>query len=270
MDDVTARREAEEELQECRDGLEQTITERTAALSAANNKLEEANKDLESFAYSVSHDLRTPLRAIDGFSRILIEDHADKLDAEGRRVLNVVRDSTDKMSHLIDGILAFSHVDRGEMKTTPVDMEALVRETLADALAPAIAARPLAIDIGKLPAAQGDPAMLERVWVNLLDNAIKFTASKPEARIEIGATAGDGETVYHVRDSGVGFDMRYSDKLFGVFQRLHSAEFRGIGIGLAIVKRIVTRHGGRVWAEGKPGGGATFYFALPMRGTGHA
>jgi light-regulated signal transduction histidine kinase (bacteriophytochrome) len=147
-------------------------------------------------------------------------------------------------------------------------MAALVRQTLANGLAPAIAARELPIAIGALPDAHGDKAMLQRVWLNLLDNAIKFTAGKPDARVDIAAAAGKGETIYRVRDNGVGFDMRYADKLFGTFQRLHGAEFPGTGIGLAIVKRIVERHGGRVWAEGKVGVGATFYFALPTNGAG--
>jgi light-regulated signal transduction histidine kinase (bacteriophytochrome) len=214
----------------------------------------------------VSHDLRTPLRAIDGFSRILLEDYADKLDAEARRILNVVRAGTLKMGRMIDDILAFSRAGRLELKTVPVDMAALVRETLADPLAVSIAKRKLALDIRTLPPAPGDRAMLGHVWLNLLDNAIKFTVGTPDARIEIGAASGYDETVYYVRDNGAGFDMRYLHKLFGVFQRLHDAEFPGTGIGLAIVKRIVERHGGRVWAEGKPGAGATFYFALPVKG----
>jgi PAS domain S-box-containing protein len=261
--DITERKRAEEALQKYREELEQTVGERMAALSAANARLESANQELEAFSYSVSHDLRTPLRAVDGFSRILVQDYSDKLDAEGQRVLAVVRDSTVKIGHLIDDILAFSRIGRAEMKTAPLDMAALVRDTLTDPLAPAVAGRALAIDIGELPDAHGDKAMLRRVWMNLLDNAIKYTAPKPDARIAVGATAGDGETIYHVRDNGVGFDMQYAGKLFGVFQRLHGAEFPGTGIGLSIVKRIVTRHGGRVWAEGKVGEGATFYFALP-------
>lgn len=229
-------------------------------------QLEVANSDLEGFSYSVSHDLRTPLRAIDGFSRILLEDYAGKLDAEGQRMLNVVRDSTVKMSRLIDDILAFSRISSAEMKARPVDMAALVRGALGDDLAPALAGRGLAVDIGSLPGTRGDTAMLRQVWVNLIDNAIKFTAPKPQARIEIGGDATAAETVFYVRDSGVGFGMQYAGKLFGVFQRLHGVEFPGTGIGLAIVKRIIARHGGRVWAEGKPGAGATFYFALPGEG----
>jgi light-regulated signal transduction histidine kinase (bacteriophytochrome) len=263
---VAARGRIPAQLSSHHEGLEQSVAEHIVDLAAANKQLAAALKELEGFAYSVSHDLRAPLRAIDGFSRILLEDYADRLDPEGRRVLNVVRDGTLKMSRLIDDILAFSRAARVEMKPEPVDMEALVRQTLTDELAMSLAGRAMPIEIGALPDAHGDRAMLRRVWMNLLDNAIKFTGLKPNGRITVGATAGDGETVYSVSDNGVGFDMRYADKLFGAFQRLHGAEFPGTGIGLAIVKRIVERHGGRVWAEGKVGDGATFYFALPTKG----
>jgi len=265
---VTGRGRTKVELYGDLAASKRSVAEHIVDLAAANSDLAAVIKELDGFAYSVSHDLRAPLRAIDGFSRILLEDYADKLDPEGRRVLNVVRDSTVKMGRLIDDILAFSRAACVNMNPEPVDMAALVRQTLADELAPAIAGRALPIDIGALPAAHGDRAMLRRVWMNLLDNAIKFAAPKPDARIEVGATAGDGETVYYVRDTGVGFEMQYAGKLFGVFQRLHGAEFPGTGIGLAIVKRIVERHGGRVWAEGKPGHGATFYFTLPTEGAG--
>ncbi|MHB8886031.1 MAG: PAS domain S-box protein [Methylovirgula sp.] len=254
--DITALKSVEQGLRGLNAKLDERVAERTAQLVATN-------RDMESFAYSVSHDLRAPLRAIDGFSLILLEDHADKLDAEGQRVLNVVRDSTVKMGRLIDDILAFSRTGQAEMQAARVNMEALVRELIANTLAPALVGRKVAIDVGRLPEAHGDKAMLQRVWLNLLDNAIKYTAPKPDAHIEVGATAGDGETVYYVRDNGVGFDMQYAGKLFGVFQRLHGSEFPGTGVGLAIIKKIVGRHGGRVWAESKLGEGTTFYFALP-------
>ncbi len=225
-------------------------------------ELESALAEMQTCSYSVADDLRTPLWAIDGFSRILLEDHAEKLDAEGKRLLGVVRDSTLKLSRFIDDLLAFSRVSRVAIKTTRVDMQALVRATLAG-LQSATAQPHLAIEIGTLPPAHGDPTALGLVWTNLISNALKFTATKPDRRIEIGARAGDAETVYYVRDDGVGFDTQYAAKLFGVFQRLHGAEFPGTGMGLALVKRIVARHGGRVWAEGRLNDGAVFYFSLP-------
>ena len=226
-------------------------------------ELEAANHELEAFSYSVSHDLRAPLRAIDGFVGMLQEDYSGKLDVEGQRLLNVVRNSAVKMGRLIDDILAFSRAGRTAINLVEIDMTELVRAVIADPLAPATAGRTIAIDIAELPPARGDHAMLERVWVNLIDNAIKYSAPKPDAHIEIGAKVAEHETTYFVRDNGIGFDMQYVDKLFGVFQRLHGSEIPGTGIGLAIVKRLVSRHGGRVWAEGKPGEGATFYFTMP-------
>lgn len=233
-------------------------------------ELEAANHELEAFSYSVSHDLRAPLRAIDGFVGMLQEDYSGKLDVEGQRLLNVVRNSAVKMGRLIDDILAFSRAGRTAINLVEIDMTELVRAVIADPLAPATAGRTIAIDIAELPPARGDHAMLERVWVNLIDNAIKYSAPKPDAHIEIGANVAEHETVYYVRDNGIGFDMQYVDKLFGVFQRLHGSEIPGTGIGLAIVKRLVSRHGGRVWAEGKPGEGATFYFTMPTAGANSA
>ena len=220
--DVTQRRRTEAELALHRQHLEELVAARTADLAQANQGLEAANQELESFAYSVSHDLRSPLRAIDGFSQILVDGYADKLDTEGRRVLQVVRDGATKMGHLIDDILAFSRIGRQHGRFGETDTASLVQDALRE-LAPAMADRAIEMKVGKLPHVRGDPQMLQRVWTNLLDNAVKFTGPKPHAVIEVGARAEGGETVFFVKDNGVGFDMRYADKLFGVFQRLHSA-----------------------------------------------
>jgi len=254
--ELTENRRMTGELGMYREHLEALVAERTAQLEAAN-------QELEAFSYSVSHDLRTPLRAIDGFSGILLEDYADKLDEEGKRLLNVVRDNTARMGQLIDDILKFSRAGRLELNFSGIDMEALARSVYEELR---LAENELTVEIEPLPAATGDRAMMRQVFVNLLSNAIKFTRAKPDARIKVGSMSGEHEVIYYVRDNGAGFDMQYVGKLFGVFQRLHGVtEFEGTGIGLAIVKRIVTRHGGRVWAEGRVGEGATVYFALPTQ-----
>jgi PAS domain S-box-containing protein len=261
--DVTESKRVTEELTRYRQHLEERVAARTAEIQNSNHQLEGANQELETFAYSVSHDLRAPLRAVDGFSRILQEEYAPQLDAEGQRVVNVIREGTRRMAQMIDDILAFSRAGRQEIAPGEIDMEDLVQAALKD-LKPALAGSNVKVEIQPLPASHGDAPMIQRLWTNLLDNAIKFTRPKPEGVIEVGAQEGKGEIVYYVKDNGVGFDMRYVGKLFGVFQRLHGQnEFPGTGIGLAIVKRIVARHGGRVWAEGQVGEGATVYFALP-------
>ena len=233
--------------------LETRVLERTA-------ELEVANKELASFSYSVSHDLRAPLRAVDGYARMLEEDYAGRLDDEGRRLLTVIRQSAGRMGQLIDDLLAFSRLGRQTMARQTVDSAALVREVVSEARGDSRAA----IDVGDLPAAQGDRALLKQVWLNLISNALKYSSKRDAPRVEIGSQVEGEENIYWVRDNGAGFDMRYAAKLFGVFQRLHSQEeFVGTGVGLAIVQRIVGRHGGRVWAEGKPDGGAAFFFSLP-------
>jgi signal transduction histidine kinase len=250
--------------------LERRVDERTSQLEAANKELkfankelESANKELEAFSYSVSHDLRAPLRAIDGFSRILLDDYTGKLDDEGKRLLNVVRGNTNRMGQLIDDMLKFSRTNRLEMTFSEIDMEKLAHEVVEE-LQPS--SGKLQVEIESIPPATGDRAMMHQVFANLLSNAIKFSSSRETAMIKVGGYIEGDEVVYFVRDNGAGFDMQYADKLFGVFQRLHSVnEFEGTGIGLAIVKRIVTRHGGRVWAEGKINEGATIYFAFPAK-----
>lgn len=225
-------------------------------------ELEATNKELESFSYSVSHDLRAPLRAVDGYARMLEEDYRDRLDEEGQRLLRVVRDASARMGRLIDDLLAFSRLGRQEPAARRIDMAGLVAEVVAEARGESRAA----VEVGALPAADADRAMLKQVWLNLVGNAFKYSSKRADARVEIGARQEGGEVIYWVRDNGVGFDMRYAAKLYGVFQRLHRAEeFPGTGVGLAIVQRVVMRHGGRVWAEGQLGEGACFYFSLPRR-----
>lgn len=236
------------------EALEGRVRERTA-------ELESANKELESFSYSVSHDLRAPLRAIDGYSLMLEEDYAEKLDDEGRRLIGVVRGSATQMAHLIDDLLKFSQLGRKPLALSPLDMTALAREVI-DTMVPAY---PKArVELGNLPAVAGDRSLLRQVWMNLVSNALKYSALRTMPYVEIGGRTDDAENVFWVRDNGTGFDMRYYDKLFKVFQRLHRAEdFDGTGVGLAIVQRVVVKHGGRVWAEGGPGEGACFRFAFP-------
>ena len=253
--DISERKRVEAELSKYREHLEDIVEQRTSQLGAVN-------QELEAFAYSVSHDLRVPLRAIDGFSHQLLNKYTTILDDQGKRYLNVVRDNTKKMSQLIDDILAFSRMGRLEVSMSPVNMYELATSVLEE-LKPTFAGRDLTIVIETLPVCQGDQAMLRQVLVNLLANSIKFTNIKPQALVELGVKTEGLEYIFHIKDNGAGFDMRFADKLFGVFQRLHGGEeFEGTGIGLAIVKRIITR----IWAEGLVNKGATFYFTLPIRG----
>lgn len=236
-------------------------TQRAIEKSAA--QLELTNKELESFSYSVSHDLRSPLRAIDGYSRIFEEDYADTLDDEGRRLLAVIRSSSKKMGVLIDDLLAFSQMGRKRVEPTRVDMDALVDDVWSEVCQHA-QKDGLSLQKTALPTIWGDRALLRQVLVNLLSNAVKYSGNQAQPKIEVAALDKGQEIVYSVRDNGVGFDMRFYNKLFGVFQRLHTEqEFPGTGVGLAIAHRVVVRHGGRIWAESVLGEGTVFYFSLP-------
>jgi signal transduction histidine kinase/FixJ family two-component response regulator len=237
--------------------LEQRVDERTRELQAAN-------ADLEAFSYSVSHDLRAPLRRVDGFCQMFIDEFGADLAPEGRRMLENARAGATHMGELIDALLRFARYSRQPLQTRPVQTEALVRRVLGN-FDEQLKGRSVELQIGSLPDCTADGALLEQVFTNFISNAIKFTAGRPNARIEIGSGEEPGERVYFVKDNGVGFDMQYADRLFGVFQRLHAqSEFEGTGIGLSIVHRIVRRHGGRTWAESQPQQGATFYFSLPV------
>ncbi|PYS12045.1 MAG: hypothetical protein DMG15_15720 [Acidobacteria bacterium] len=229
-------------------------------------ELRQRTEELEAFTYSVSHDMRAPVRAIDGFTRILIEEYSGKLDEEGRRLLEIVRANTEKMGQLIDGLLALSRLGRERVIFSEIDMTDLARTAFEEQKAAGANNRQISLKLDGLPPAYGDKRLLAQVFHNLLSNAIKFTRNEKHAEVEIGSLLGALEDIYFVRDNGVGFDMDHARKLFGTFQRLHGADqFEGSGIGLATVRRIIDRHGGRVWAEAKPDRGATFYFSLPVR-----
>ncbi len=258
---AVARKELEAEIAS-RKHVEEDITALNAELVSRASQLEAVNRELESFSYSVSHDLRAPLRAINGFSGMLEEEYADRLDDEGRRLLRVVIEQSRLMGHLIDDLLEFSRLGKKPITTRNIDMTALATEVVRELREDGKGAP--TINVHPLPLASGDPALIKQVWVNLLSNAIKFTSSRDQPEIEVNSQSAGAQNVYCVKDNGAGFDMQYYDKLFGVFQRLHrSEEFPGTGVGLALVQRVVTRHGGRVWAEGQVGKGATFYFTLP-------
>ena len=224
--------------------------------------MEAANKELEAFSYSVSHDLRAPLRAVNSFAQIIKNDFTTGMDPMGLGYLDKVIASGERMTQLIDDLLSFSHTSRKELKKQEVDFNALARAVI-ETLAPEISSRQIEWNLADLPSAQADPALIQQVFANLIGNAVKYSRNRSPARIEIGSLVQNGETVYFVRDNGAGFDMQYANKLFGVFQRLHSDNlFEGTGIGLATVQRIIHRHGGRIWAEAEVDQGAIFYFTL--------
>jgi light-regulated signal transduction histidine kinase (bacteriophytochrome) len=239
--------------------LEQRVVERTAQLQVVND-------ELEAFSYSVSHDLRSPLRHIKGFMEQLQKNLGPSLTGENLACLAKVHTATKRMGNLIDDLLAFSHIGRSDLQKAEVNLDWLIREVLGD-FKVEITERKIVVEVRPLSPVQADRALLRMVLANLISNAVKFTGQRADPKIEIGSTLGDGETVIFVRDNGAGFDSQYAGKLFGVFQRLHSHEqFEGTGIGLANVQRIIHRHGGRVWAEGVVDAGATFYFSVPNVG----
>jgi PAS domain S-box-containing protein len=254
IEDITERKKAEEEIK----NLNEHLKHRTFELEAAF-------KELETFSYSISHDLRTPLLVIGGFSRTLLERYSNHLDAKGQKFLSMIHSNTQKMLQLIDDLLTFSHSEHQQMKASDIDMGKLAKAVFEE-LKSLIPEQTLLLKIETLPPARGDRSMIRQVFANLLSNAIKFTRPKGAGAITIGYMEKENQDVYYVKDNGVGFDMQYAGKLFGVFQRHHTVdEFEGTGVGLAIVQRIIHRHGGQVWAEGKVNEGAIFYFSLPRQ-----
>jgi len=238
--------------------LEQKVIERTA-------QLESANKEMESFSYSVSHDLRAPIRAINGYAQILEEDYEGKFDTDGTKVLQSIKNNSKKMGNLIDDLLAFSKLGRKQVTVSEINMFALVR-SVSEELLLEDTDHKIEFNLHEITSANGDPSLIKQVWINLIANAIKYSKYKPKTIIEVSDYKKNGFIIYAVRDNGAGFDMQYYDKLFGVFQRLHSQEeFEGTGIGLAIVQKIIQRHNGTVWAESTLDEGSCFYFSLPLK-----
>lgn len=249
--DVTQQKITDEQIRMLNSDLQRNVVQ-----------LEETNKELEAFSYSVSHDLRAPLRAVNGNARILEEDYLDKLDEDARQVLGKINNNVKRMDRLIEDLLAFSKIGKKEVHKSQIDTESQLKSVIADI--GSVVQHKADIKINGLLPAFGDPALLHQVWMNLISNAIKYSSKKKSPQVEIGSITKEDGIVYYVKDNGAGFDMKYADRLFGAFQRIHDAtEFEGTGIGLAIVKRIITKHGGQIWVEAKPDEGATFYFTIP-------
>jgi light-regulated signal transduction histidine kinase (bacteriophytochrome) len=254
--DISERKRVEHALKQLTEDLEKKVLERTAQLQAVNS-------ELESFSYSVSHDLRAPLRAIDGYTKILWEDYGHTIDDEGKRIMKVITSNAKQMGQLIDDLLSFSRIGKQELIKVTLEMNSLVKGVLDDQLSKN-PDRKINVNVLPLEKGYGDHNMIKLVMTNLISNAIKYSSKKENTEIEIGSYTENDQNVYYVKDHGTGFDMNYYDKLFGVFQRLHNPrEFEGTGVGLALVQRIIFKHNGKVWAKGKENEGATFYFSLP-------